>query len=185
MYNFIKYVVEGKEIKKLEQLTLSYGRDQLGKSLSKHSLDYHFGKLYRAYVDRYNSGEGDADFNEAGAFLHNIYFAQFRPPQSNNKPTGAILNFITQHFGDWDQFKKQFQDTAMKIQGSGWAYLSKSGEIKTIKNHEIKQDIIILVDWWEHAFNIDYETDKPKYLENQWKIMDWEKINIRLEARNV
>jgi Fe-Mn family superoxide dismutase len=185
MYNFIKYVVEGKEIKKLEQLTLSYGRDQLGKSLSKRSLDYHFGKLYRAYVDRYNSGEGDADFNEAGAFLHNIYFAQFRPPQSNNKPTGAILNFITQHFGDWDQFKKQFQDTAMKIQGSGWAYLSKSGEIKTIKNHEIKQDIIILVDWWEHAFNIDYETDKPKYLENQWKIMDWEKINIRLEAQNV
>jgi Fe-Mn family superoxide dismutase len=185
MYNFIKYVVEGKEIKKLEQLNLPYGRDQLGRSISKRSLDYHYGKLYRAYVDRFNSGEGDSDFNEAGAFLHNIYFGQFRPPRGSNKPEGAILEFINQHFSNWEKFKKEFQEIAMKIQGSGWIYLASNGEIKIIKNHEIRQDIIILVDWWEHAFNIDYETDKPKYLNNQWKIMDWEKINIRLEVKNV
>jgi superoxide dismutase len=58
--------------------------------------------------------------------------------------------------------------------------LSKSGEIKTIKNHEIKKDIILLIDWWEHSYNIDFRADKKKYLEGQWKIMNWDKINEKL-----
>jgi len=177
MYNFIKYVVEGKEIKKLKQISLSYPRDGLGRSLSKQTIDYHYGKLYKTYVDRYNNGEGDPDFNEAGAFLHDIYFGQFKPPTSGNKPTGKILELITDKFDSWDKFKEQFSEVAMKIQGSGWVYLSKTGDIKTIKNHEIKKDILILVDWWEHAFQFDFGSDKQKYLDGQWRIMDWDKIN--------
>jgi Fe-Mn family superoxide dismutase len=91
------------------------------------------------------------------------------------------LEFINEHFKSWDKFKEQFEKTAMAIQGSGWAYLAKNGEIKTIKNHEIKQDIVLLIDWWEHAFNIDFRADKKKYLENQWKIIDWDIINTKLE----
>ena len=68
----------------------------------------------------------------------------------------------------------------MKIQGSGWIYLSNYGQIKTIKNHQIKQDIVLLIDWWEHAWALDYQHDKKKYLENQWKIINWEVINQRI-----
>ena len=65
----------------------------------------------------------------------------------------------------------------MGIQGSGWVYLSKSGKIKTIVNHEVKKDIVLLIDWWEHAWALDYQSDKKKYLENQWKIINWNHIN--------
>jgi superoxide dismutase len=68
----------------------------------------------------------------------------------------------------------------MGIQGSGWVYLAKDGKIKTIVNHEIKDDIVILVDWWEHAWALDYQVDKKGYLNNQWKIMDWSTINTRI-----
>ena len=68
----------------------------------------------------------------------------------------------------------------MGIQGSGWVYLSKSGIIKTIKNHEIKQDIVLIIDWWEHAWALDYKANKKAYLENQWKIINWDIINQRL-----
>jgi Fe-Mn family superoxide dismutase len=179
MYNFIRYVTEGKSTK-LEQLPLPYARDGLGRSLSKKTIDYHYGKLYKAYVDRYNNREGDLDFNEAGAFLHNIYFGQFRPPRSNNTPDGPILSFINEHFNSWDKFKKEFEKTAMAIQGSGWVYLAKNGEIKTIKNHQIKQDIVLLIDWWEHSFQGDYGSDKKSYLEKQWKIINWTVINSKL-----
>ena len=179
MYNFIKSLNEVQK-KKLEQTALPYARDSLGRSLSKAALDYHYGKLYKAYVDRYNSGEGDPDFNEAGAFLHDIYFTQFRGPKGNNVPNGDIAEFINKHFKTWDKFKKDFETTAMKVQGSGWVYLSKSGEIKTITNHEIKKDIVLLIDWWEHAWALDYQADKKKYLENQWKIIDWDKISSKI-----
>ena len=182
MYNFIKTIIEGREVKKLERISLSYSLDGLGRSLSKSALDYHYGKLYKGYVDRFNQGEGDLDFNEAGAFLHSLYFSQFRPPRSSNQPIGAISELINKHFNSWDKFKEQFAKTAMSIQGSGWVYLSKNGEIKTIKNHEIKKDILLIIDWWEHSWSLDYQADKQKYLENQWKIIDWDRINIRMEG---
>jgi Fe-Mn family superoxide dismutase len=181
MYNFIKYVLnEGKTTKTLTQTTLPYSKTELGRSLSKQSLDYHYGKLYKAYVDRYNSGEGDADFNEAGAFLHDLYFTQFQAPKGTNKPDGSIGEFIVKHFKDFDAFKKEFEKTAMGIQGSGWVYLARNGEIKTIKNHEIKMDIVLLIDWWEHAWALDYQADKKGYLNNQWKIINWNVISGRV-----
>ena len=179
MYNFIRSLTEG-EKKQLTQTALPYAKNALGRSISKDSLDYHYGHLYKAYVDRFNRGEGDADFNEAGAFLHDIYFTQFRAPTGSNKPQGKSLEFIETHFKSFDQFKDQFKTVAMGIQGSGWAFLSKSGDIKTIKNHEIKQDIVLLIDWWEHAWALDYKWDKEKYLEGQWKIINWDIINQRL-----
>ena len=182
MFKFIKYVTltEAQEPKTLTQTALPYGRNELGKSLSKASLDYHYGQLYKGYVDRYNAGEGDDEFNEAGAFLHDIYFTQFRAPKGSNLPLGKSLDLITEHFGSYDKFKDEFAKQAMKIQGSGWIYLSWRGEIKTIKNHEIRKDIAVLIDWWEHAFNIDYRADKKLYLNNQWKIIDWDIINQRI-----
>jgi len=183
MYNFIKTIAEGRTPKDLVQTPLPYARDALGRSLSKAALDYHYGQLYKGYVDRFNKGEGDPNFNEAGAFLHDIYFTQFRSPKGSNAPTGLIKEFIDEHFKSWISFKDKFKETAMKVQGSGWVYLSKSGEIKTIKNHEIKKDIVILVDWWEHSWALDYRSDKEKYLENQWKIIDWDKINNKMEGK--
>lgn len=180
MYNFIKTIVEGRTLKTLKQVALPYEKTDLGKSLSKQALDYHYGKLYKGYVDRFNNHEGDPDFNEAGAFLHEIYFTQFQKPSNSNKPDGTASELINKHFKSFDKFKDTFEKEAMKIQGSGWIYLSKSGEIKTIANHQIKQDIVLLIDWWEHAFALDYQADKKKYLENQWKIINWNVISSRV-----
>ena len=89
--------MEGKK-DKLFHLPLPYELTELAPVKSKESLDYHYGTLYKAYVDRYNKGEGDDDFNEAGAFLHNIYFGQLAPPEGSNRPYDAILQFIEKHF---------------------------------------------------------------------------------------
>jgi len=182
MYNFIRHITlnEGKTPKTLVQTKLPYDKDELEPSMSEDTINYHYGKLYKAYVDRYNSGEGDADFNEAGAFLHDIYFTQFQKPTNSNSPDGSAGEFIDKHFKTFDKFKDTFEKEAMKIQGSGWAYLARDGSIKTIKNHQIKQDIVLLVDWWEHAFQGDYGSDKKSYLNNQWKIMNWNVISSRV-----
>lgn len=179
-FKFIKnFIIEGKK-DKLVQLRLPYARNELEPAISEKTIDYHFGTLYKAYVDRYNKGEGDDDFNEAGAFLHNILFEQYKKPEGSNKPAGAVLEFIEKHFKTFDAFKEDLFKEAMTIQGSGWVYLAKDGKIKTIANHEIKKDILLLIDWWEHAWALDYQADKQKYLKNQWSIINWELIEQRL-----
>lgn len=178
-YSFIRNVLlEGKP-NKLEIKPLPYDADALAPSISETTINYHYSKLAKSYAERYNNGEGDADFNEAGVFLHNILFQQYQAPSGTNKPTGGILEFITKHYNDFDKFKEEFAVEAMKIQGSGWVYLATDGKIKTIKNHQVKKDIVLLIDWWEHAWALDYQSDKKKYLENQWKIINWEHVNVR------
>jgi Fe-Mn family superoxide dismutase len=182
MYNFIRYVSlnEGKAPKTLTQTKLHYARDDLAPSLSEDAIDYHYGKLYKAYVTRFNDGEGDADFNEAGAFLHDLLFTQYQAPTSSNTPDGSAGEFITKHFKTFDKFKDEFLKEAMKVQGSGWVYLATDGKIKTIANHEIKQDIVLIIDWWEHSWALDYQADKKSYLNNQWKIINWNVISGRI-----
>ena len=165
---------------KLETTPLPYGEADLEPVLSRDSINYHYEHLAKGYARRYNSGEGNADFNRAGSFLHNKFFPQLRPPRGRNLPRGAVLALIESKFGDFDSFKDAFRDEAMKIQGSGWVYLSTSGEIKTIANHAVRTDICVLVDWWEHVWATDYQWDKQRYLDNIWRIIDWDVCNDRL-----
>lgn len=182
-YSIMRDIIELLESKskhpEVEILELTYDNSDLNPVFSKKTMDYHYGKLAHGYADRYNKNEGDKEFNYAGAFLHNLFFPQFRKIRNNNKPNGPILTLINRKFGSWDNFKDQFEIEAMKIQGSGWVYLATDGSIKTIVNHEVRDDILILVDWWEHAWALDYQSDKLSYLKNVWKIMNWTVINVR------
>lgn len=163
----------------IEIIPLNFTENEVSPVMGKDTLDLHYEKLAKGYAKRYNNKEGDRDFNYAGVFLHNLWFTQFREVRNNNKPNGPMANFINKHFGDYDKFKEDFAAEAMKIQGSGWVYLAYDGKIKTIKNHEVRDDILLLVDWWEHAFILDYGSDKKKYLKELWKIINWNVISTR------
>jgi len=73
---------------------------------------------------------------------------------------------------------------AMTIQGSGWVYLSKSGELKTTPNQSYKTDILMPIDMWEHSFTdyIPAKDAKKKYLQNVCKIINWDVINNRIDG---
>ena len=165
--------------KKLSFKRLPYGEGGLSPVLSSTTIKDHT-KLARAYASRYNKGEGDKDFNEAGVFLHNIYFPQFRSPRNANVPRGAIKTFIDKHFGSFVDFKKDMKTEAMKLQGYSWVYLNRAGGISTIRNHQIRRNVVLLIDWWEHAWIGTYGADKGRYIDNIWRIINWEHINRRL-----
>ena len=177
MREFITLLEDKSKPQDIEIIPLNFTDSEVAPVLSKDTIELHYDKLAKGYAERYNKNEGDSVFNEAGVFLHNILFQQYQAPTNSNKPTGSILEFIIKHYKDFDTFKESFANEAMKIQGSGWIYLAKDGKIKTIVNHEIKKDIVLLIDWWEHAWALDYKHDKKKYLDNQWKIINWEKID--------
>lgn len=165
---------------KLETQPLPYGTDDLNPVLSRNSLEYHYEHLARGYAKRYNEGQGDPDFNRAGSFLHNKFFPQFQSPNGSNRPTGSSLELIERKFRTFDDFKTAMKEKFMAIQGSGWVYLSTSGDVKIIKNHAVRTDIALLIDAWEHAWTLDYQWDKEKYFDNIWRIVNWNIVNDRI-----
>ena len=77
MFNIVENLNESRK-KNLEILPLKYSPTDLSPVISKATIDYHYEELAKGYAKRYNNNEGDSEFNYAGVFLHNIYFAQFQ-----------------------------------------------------------------------------------------------------------
>ena len=190
MFNFIKYVVEGKEVKQLEQVKLSYARDALEPVLSEDAIDYHYGKLYRTYVNRFNAGEGDLDFNEAGAFLHSMYFPQLQIPDEANTPIGASKEFIDQHFKSFENFKEEFTQAGLDLFGSGWVWLVTDGtdnlSIITTQNQDnpimwngFGGKILLGMDVWEHAYYLKHQADRKAHIKDFFGVIDWDVVEAR------
>ena len=165
---------------KLETTPLPYGPDDLDPVMSADTLNYHFEHLAKGYARRYNAGEGNADFNRAGSYLHNRFFPQFRKPRGGNRPRGAVAELIESRFKTYEDFQAAMKEAFMKIQGSGWVYLSTSGDIKTIANHAVRTDIALLIDAWEHSWALQHQWNKEAYFDSIWRIVDWDVINERL-----
>ena len=179
MREYIDLLEEKSKPQDIEIIPLNFTEKNVAPVMSKDTLYLHYEKLAKGYATRYNDKEGDPEFNYAGYFLHNTWFAQFKVVTNNNKPNGPILTFINRHFGNYDTFKAEFLKEVIDLQGSGWVYLAHNGTIKTIKNHEVRDDILLLVDRWEHAYILDYGVDKKRYLKELWKIINWNVINTR------
>ena len=178
----IMEVTEKEQELSLEKLPYNIG--DLSPVLSKDNVDYHYNVLSKGYVDRYNAGEGDPDFNYGGAKLHNLFWSQLQKPKPGNKPSGAVKELINKNFDSFDAFKKEIFRMSMTIQGSGWVYLAKNGKIKTTPNQSYKTDILMPIDMWEHSF-MDYipaKDAKKKYMDGMMRIINWDIINQRLES---
>jgi len=182
MLHFIKSLKESQDNREIYQEKLKFDKDDLAPVMSEATIKYHYDGLAAKYSERYNKGEGDADFNYGGAVLHNIWFANLTPPRAANKPAGLSKSIIDAKYGDFDKFKEAFEKEFMAAQGSNWIYMDITGELHTIHNHEYKKSmkIALLIDAWEHSWALDYQQDKAKYLANIWRIIDWDVVDIRL-----
>lgn len=162
---------------KPSRYSIPYG---LAPITSKATLDTHYNKLYKGYVDKYNQGV-NVSRNKAGAYLHEKWFEQFRPRRLVNRPSGAILDRVNRHYGSMKDFRDALIDECEKVYGSGWVYVNRNMKIKQIRNHRIPMDgIVVLIDMWEHAWARDYPGNRKAYVQNLWKIFDWTVINARL-----
>jgi Fe-Mn family superoxide dismutase len=180
--HFIKSLTESKNQRELVQNKLGFKKDELDPVMSEDTIKYHFDGLASKYFERYNAGEGDADFNYGGAMLHNLFFGNLTPPRAANKPSGISKSVIDDQHGDFDKFKSAVEKEFMAAQGSNWIYMDYDGKLHTIHNHEYKKSmkIALLIDAWEHAWALDYQQDKAKYLSNIWRIVNWDIVNDRL-----
>lgn len=178
---YIEIIEEAQKTLTLDPLP--YSKTALAPVMSKQTLDYHYSKLAKGYVDRYNKKEGDAKFNHNGAILHNIFFSQLTKASKSNEPLGTFNELIKQQYKSFEKFKQAVEDTAKTIQGSAWIYIDDKAKIHTIPNHDYSSSmkIVLLIDFWEHAWALDYQADKFEYLNNFWRIVNWTIVNNRLQ----
>ncbi len=178
---------------------LPYAMDALEPHISKETLEFHYGKHHKTYVDKLNGlveGTEFADaglddivrkssggvFNNAAQIWNHTFYWHCLSPTGGGAPTGDLAAAIDGAFGSFDDFKTTFTDKAVTLFGSGWAWLVKNpdGSLAITQTGNADTPLtgdgtpLMTCDVWEHAYYIDYRNARPKYLEAFWSLVNWD-----------
>ena len=184
---------------------LPYAQDALAPHMSAETLEYHYGKHHKTYVDNLNKavdGTPDADasleaiimkaegplFNNAAQVWNHTFFWNGLSPNGGGTPTGAVAARIDADFGGYDEFRAQFTDAGLTQFGSGWAWLvEKDGKLAVMKTPNadlpMKHGATALwtCDVWEHAYYIDYRNLRAKFIDVVLdNLINWDFVNSNL-----
>ena len=184
---------------------LPWDEDALAPTISANTIAFHYHKHHQTYVDTLNklvagskyadmkleeivqktAGAADAKdkqiFNNAAqVWNHDFYWRSLTP--SRTEAGGALDSAIASAFGSKETLIAQLAEAGKTQFGSGWAWLvSKGGKLAVEKTPNAETPMakgvncLLALDVWEHAYYLDYQNARPKYLEAVLgKILNWE-----------
>ena len=189
---------------KYEQPQLPYEPDALEPAISERTVDFHYGKHEKAYIDNLNRlikgtefedmeleeviahAKGPLFNNASQAWNHIFYFFSFSP-EGSREPSGRLREAIDRDFGSFEKFKEAFVDAGVGLFGSGWVWLSRddAGKLFITQGPNAGNPItdgltpLLCFDVWEHAYYLKYQNKRPAYLEAVWNVIDWAAVENR------
>lgn len=194
---------------------LPYPTDALEPHIDKMTMEVHHGKHHNAYVTNLNKALESAPElsglsieellanncaavpesirtavrNNGGGHYNHSMFWQIMGPKAGGEPTGALADAITASFGSFAGFKEKFQAAGAARFGSGWAWLTGSGdklEIVSLPNQDCPvmegKTPIMGLDVWEHAYYLKYQNRRPDYMAAWWSVVNWPEVGKRFQS---
>lgn len=189
---------------KYVQPQLPYSLDALAPAISARTVDFHYNKHEKAYIDNLNrlikgteyddmdleevivSAKGPLYNNAAQAWNHIFYFFSFSP-EGPREPSGELRRAIDRDFGSFARFKETFEEAGVGLFGSGWVWLSRDSDGKLIVTQGSNAsnpmtdglEPLLAFDVWEHAYYLDYQNRRADALKALWNIVDWDVVEGR------
>jgi len=188
---------------------LQYDYGALEPHISGKIMELHHDKHHAAYVKGANTALEKLDearsnddftrvaavekalaFNLSGHVLHSLFW-QNLTPKADDRPTGTLAEAVKKDFGSFEKLKKQMNEVAGTIMGSGWAALvwePIAGRLLTTQIYDHQSNLaqagipIMVIDAWEHAFYLQYQNRKTEFFDAIWNCWNWEDVAERLEA---
>lgn len=186
--------------------SLPWAENALEPHISAETIQYHYGKHHQAYVTNLNKltentpfadspleeiilkSDGGVFNNAAQVWNHSFYW-NCLSPQGGGDPEGALATAITSEWGDLETFRAEFTKAAATRFGSGWAWLvlGSDAKLKIVStanaDNPMTDDLtpLLTCDVWEHAYYIDTRNNRPQYIENFWKLVNWDFVAKNLE----
>jgi len=121
--------------------------------------------------------------NHGGGTWNHDLFWKVMAPKAGGEPQGELAKAIGTGFGNFTNFKAEFEKAAMGRFGSGWAWLVKKGSGLTIvstanQDNPISDGMIPVLglDVWEHAYYLKYQNRRAEYVGNWWNVVNWTEV---------
>jgi len=132
--------------------------------------------------------------NMGGGYYNHMLFWENMTP-NKTAPSAVLSGLIDKSFGSMDKFKQEFADTGKKQFGSGWSWLVVGQDGKLFVTGSPNQDNplmdvmekkgtpLLCLDVWEHAYYLQYQNRRPEYVDNFWKVVNWDTVSKRYDNR--
>ena len=124
--------------------------------------------------------------NGGGHFNHTLFWNMMHP-NGGGEPKGKLGLAIKSTFGNFEEFKKQYGEIAIKRFGSGWAWLvvtdgkltitstaNQDNPLMNIPSVAIKGKPILDLDVWEHAYYLKNQNRRADYIASFWNVVNWD-----------
>lgn len=125
-------------------------------------------------------------FAYGGLVNHNVYFDSIGG--AGGPATGTVGDLIKEAYGSFDRWAADWKTTGMA--GRGWVFLGYDCDEKRVHNYiGDAQDtfpawnnvLLLAMDVYEHAYYLDFQTARMKYIEAFMQVIDWDAVNARLK----
>jgi superoxide dismutase, Fe-Mn family len=121
--------------------------------------------------------------NNGGGHLNHTFFWSIL--KKGVEPSGEVKDAIHAKFGSGPEFMEKFKEAAMTQFGSGWAWLvvNENKELEIVKTANQDNPLtdgkipILGLDVWEHAYYLSYQNKRDEYVDNFFKVVNWDKVN--------
>jgi len=131
---------------------------------------------------------GEVLYNLSGVINHELYFFGLSN-DNNGMASSKLLDDIVANFGSFDNFKNEFKEQAMNIKGSGYTFLVMDRDYKFRILNTSNQDNpyyygyipIMNIDIWEHAYYLDYYSNRSEYIDKFFSKLDLKKLSVNYE----
>ena len=124
--------------------------------------------------------------NNGGGHANHSFFWKTISPNGGGAPIGDLAAAIDAELGGFDALKEAFAKAGATRFGSGWAWLVVKADgslaVTSTPNQdcpcmagvaEVEGKPVIGLDVWEHAYYLQYQNLRPKYIEAFWNVVDW------------
>ena len=192
---------------------LPYAKDALSPHISAETLEFHWGKHHRAYVNKTNefvdakadlsgaslvevirnarqSGENKLFNNSAQLWNHSFFWLCLSPEKK--QPSGKLAQLIDDGFGGVEPLLQKLGDEAVNHFSNGWAWLVLDrDQLKITSLHDADTPLVhdgmvplFTLDVWEHAYYIDYRNERPRFVTSVLSnIVNWDFVAQNLDGR--
>lgn len=137
--------------------------------------------------------QNNLNFSAGGHINHTIFWENLAPSSSPHAQVSAapkLAAALAARWGSVEKFQEKFNATLLGLKGSGWGWLvqdveSGALEITTSRDQDIVpagKKPLLGVDMWEHAYYLQYLNDKASYAKGIWLVINWKKVEERLEG---
>jgi Fe-Mn family superoxide dismutase len=124
--------------------------------------------------------------NGGGHYNHSLFWMMLSPKPT--KPSSKLEKAIVAEFGSMDSFKAEFEKAATARFGSGWVWLIVAeGKLKIVstpnQDNPVMGDVpdkgapILALDVWEHAYYLNYQSNRVGYIKAFWNVVNWDKVS--------